>query len=72
MLEGNKYIHIIYSSTGNRNFSHIPRLFNALLSCGYDTLRCTLMHLGFLHYICGMVEATESTVGKKSFVLMCL
>lgn len=66
MLGENKYIHINYSSTENRNFSHIPRLFNALLSLGYDTLlRCTLMHLGFLHYNCGMVEATESTVGKK-------
>jgi hypothetical protein len=51
---------------GNRDFSHIRRLFNALLSLRYDTLWCILTHLGVLHYIYGMEEATECTDGKKS------
>jgi hypothetical protein len=29
------------------------------------TLRCILTHLGVLHYVCGMEEATECTDVKK-------
>jgi hypothetical protein len=64
MLGENRSIFIwIIVVLENRHFIHIQRLFNVLLSLGYDILRCILTHLGVLHYIYGMEEATESTVG---------